>query len=252
MGLLSRVDTHSTRLQNHRALIIGGSGGIGRAVTYSLASQGAAVVCHGGHNRGRLEQVVSYIQHHGGRARMLFQPLESASDILPRLDDLGRIDILVVAMGPVDYRSIADTDPETWRRMAELNLVLPGLLMSRFLPPMVKAGWGRIVLFGAPHGDTLRGFRTMAAYGAAKTGLAALCKSAALQTQGQNVAVNMVAPGYVDTEYLTESQRRTARRRSPRGVPIAPERVARLVSQLVLAEEPDMNGAIIAMDQGLE
>jgi 3-oxoacyl-[acyl-carrier protein] reductase len=107
------------------------------------------------------------------------------------------------------------------------------------------------VLFGGPHSDAIRGFRRIAAYSAAKAGLATLCKSAAMQTNGANVTVNLIAPGYVETEYLSEPERRDARRKSPRKALIAPERVARLVNHIVLAEEPDMNGAIIALDQGL-
>jgi NAD(P)-dependent dehydrogenase (short-subunit alcohol dehydrogenase family) len=171
--------------------------------------------------------------------------------MLPHLDGLGAVDILVVAMGPIAYRSLAETDDSTWQQMVDLNLVLPGLLVSRYLPAMVAAGWGRIVLFGGPHGDTLRGFRTIAAYGAAKAGLASLCKSASQQTDGQNVAVNVIAPGYVDTEYLSPVQRKNLSAKAPRGTLIPPERVARLVNQLILAEEPDMNGAVITLDQGL-
>jgi 3-oxoacyl-[acyl-carrier protein] reductase len=251
MGLLSRVDTQSTRLQHHKALIIGGSGGIGRAVSYALASQGASIICHGGHNQDKLDRVVTYIQQHGGKARGLLVPLERASDILPHLGRLGEVDILVVAMGPIAYGSLAETDPSTWQQMVDLNLVLPGVLISRYLPAMVDAGWGRIVLFGGPHGDTLRGFQTIAAYGAAKSGLSSLCKSASRQTRGQNVAVNLIAPGYVDTEYLSPVQRKNLSSKSPRGALIPPERVARLVNQLILAEEPDMNGAVITLDQGL-
>lgn len=251
MGLLNRVDTQSTRLQHHRALIIGGSGGIGRAVSYALAAQGATIICHGGHNQDKLDRVVTYIREHGGKARGLLVPLERATDLLPHLDSLGGVDILIVALGPISYRSLEDTDPATWQQMVDLNLVLPGMLVSRYLPAMVKSGWGRIVLFGGPHGDTLRGFRTIAAYGAAKTGLSSLCKSAAQQTHGQNVAVNLIAPGYVDTEYLSPDQKKNLRSKSPRGELILPERVARLVNQLILAEEPDMNGAVITFDQGL-
>ncbi|MFW5694045.1 MAG: SDR family NAD(P)-dependent oxidoreductase [Alkalispirochaeta sp.] len=239
------------RLQHHRALIIGGSGGIGRAVSYALAAQGASIICHGGHNQDKLDRVVSYIQEHGGKARGLLVPMERATDIVPHLNGLGRVDILVVAMGPIAYRPLADTDDATWQQMIDLNLVLPGLLVSRYLPAMVTSGWGRVVLFGGPHGDTLRGFRTIAAYGAAKAGVASLCKSAAQQTNGQNVAVNLIAPGYVDTEYLSAAQRKQLIGKSPRGALISPERVARLVNQLVLADEPDMNGAMITLDQGL-
>ncbi|MFW5827754.1 MAG: SDR family oxidoreductase, partial [Alkalispirochaeta sp.] len=65
------------------------------------------------------------------------------------------------------------------------------------------------------------------------------------------VAVNLIAPGYVDTEFLSADQRKELARKSPRGALIPPERVARLVNLLILADEPDMNGAVITLDQGL-
>lgn len=251
MGLLSRVDTHSGRLEAHRALVIGGSGGIGRAVSYQLASMGAAVIVHGGHDAEKLERVVGYIRDRGGRARGLLRELKRASDILPELDSCGRIDILVVAFGPIVYAGLGATTADDWNRLAGLNLALPGMLVSRTLPGMVERGWGRVILFGGPHGDATRGFAEIAAYAASKAGIASLCKSAARQTRGRNVTVNMIAPGYVDTELLTESERERARDRSPRGKLIPAEHVARLAVQLITADDTDVNGACIAMDQGL-
>jgi NAD(P)-dependent dehydrogenase (short-subunit alcohol dehydrogenase family) len=220
-------------------------------VTYALAAQGAEVVCHGGNDQKRLERVVGYIRSHGGTAVPLFRHIRKAEDILPVLERAGEIDILVVALGPVRYGPLDATSPEEWNTTVQLNLTLPGVLVSHFLPRMVRRKWGRIVLFGGPRADQHRGFRDIPAYAAAKAGVVSLCKSAAAATRGRNVTVNLVSPGYIDTEYLTEAARAEARRKSPRGTLIQPERVARLITELILAEEPDINGSIITIDQGL-
>lgn len=251
MGLLVRADDRGTGLRGRRALVVGGSGGIGRAVSYSLAHQGAAVVVHGGTNAPRLEQVVQYINSHGGAARQLLHRIDVATDILPALETIGDIDILVVSFGPVLYAPLERTTAEDWMRITDLNLTLPALLLQRFLPEMRRRRWGRVVLFGGPRRVEHQGFREVPAYGAAKAGVVSLCRSVAATVGDVNISVNVVAPGYVDTEYLTDAERQRARSRAPRGALIPPERVARVVRDLVCAEEPDIHGAVIPVDQGM-
>ncbi len=251
MGLLNRAGKRSKRMSTHRALIIGGSGGIGRAVSYELAERGVPVVCHGGHDHNKIEEVVSTIRQRGGIADGTLKPLDRAQDVLSMLSGDREADIVVVAYGPVAYGSLAETSPETWYRLVETNLTLPGVVVSSCLPRMIARGWGRIVLFGGPHTASIRGYTEIAAYGAAKLGLSSLVRSAAVETRGTNVTVNAFSPGYVDTENLSEDRRRREIKRSPRRQLIPPERIATLICDIICAEESDVNGAVIAVDQGI-
>lgn len=250
MGLLRRARRHNTPLIDRRALVIGGSGGIGAAVSVQLAGAGATVVCHGGHNRQRAAATVQAIERTGGTASAVVQPLDSPGEVAELLHDARPIDILVVAFGPVHYGPIATTNAAAWTRMVRLNLELPGLATALALPGMIERHYGRIVYFGGPGCDAIRGYTRIGAYATAKIGLGVLAKSVAVQAAAHNVAANVIAPGYVATEYLSERERATYRKRSPIGRPITPEALARFTLPLITQIDPDVNGAVVAFDQG--
>lgn len=250
MGLLRRARRQNTPLIDRRALVIGGSGGIGAAVSVQLAGAGAAVVCHGGHSRQRAAATVQTIESAGGTASAVVQPLNSPGDVAGLLQDVEPIDILVVAFGPVHYGPIATTNAEAWARMVRLNLELPGLATALALPSMIERRYGRIVYFGGPGCDAVRGYTQIGAYTTAKIGLGVLAKSVAVQAAAHNVAANVIAPGYVATEYLSERERATYQKRSPIGRLILPTALARFTLPLITQIDPDVNGAVVAFDQG--
>lgn len=251
MGLMARADRGPGFLSGKRAFILGGSGGIGRAVTLSLAERGAHVVCHGANDRDRLARIIQYITTSGGTATAVLRPIRHASDVPTLLEQYAPLDIVVIAYGPVVYADLSQTAPADWMRLVEMNLAMPGMVLSHMLPRMINRGWGRIVLFGGSRTDAVHGFRSVPAYAAAKTGLSSLVKSAAHFTGDHNVTVNAILPGYVDTEYLTPAQREEFLAKSPRGRLIPAERIGRVVAQLFCAQESDINGALLSVDQGL-
>ena len=250
MGLLHRAKQQHKSLAGRRALVIGGSGGIGAAVSVQLGGAGAVVVCHGGHSRQRVTTTVRVIESTGGTASGVVRPLSSAADVAGLLGDVAPIDILVVAFGPVHYGPITATSAEAWSRMTRLNLELPGLATALALPSMIERRYGRIVYLGGPGSDAIRGYIRIGAYAAAKIGLGVLAKSVAAQAAAHNVAANVIAPGYVATEYLSERERETDRKRSPIGRLILPEVLARFMLPLITQIDPDVNGAVVAFDQG--
>jgi len=235
-----------------RALVLGGSGGIGRAVSLALARRGAALVVQGGSSRERLDAVLADARAAGSpEAAGFLQAIERPADILDRLPGLGRIDILAAAFGPFVQKSLADTSAADWERLALLDLALPGALCSALLPAMAARSYGRILLFGGSRTDAIRAYSSNAAYAAAKTGLSVLAKSLAAEGARANVACLLVCPGLVDTEYHSASARERFRAQAPGGRLIEPAEIAESALALLAADPCPASGAVLNLDAGL-
>ena len=242
-------------LRGRRALVIGGTGGIGRALSLELGAGGAHVIAHGGSSRERLDSTLAALERSGSSAEGFLLELEggpgSVALLIDRLPSLGSIDILALSFGPFLRKSLARTSAAEWERLALLDLALPGALSSALLPGMLDRGWGRILLLGGSRTDGIRAYSSNAAYAAAKTGLAVLAKSLAAEGAGRNVACVLVCPGLVDTEYLDEAERAGLRRRAPGGRLAMPEELARAAIGLLAADPCLASGAVVSLDGGL-
>ena len=243
-------------LAGRRALVVGGSGGIGRGVARALAARGAELLLLGGRDGKKLEALLGECADMGGRAsgRLLDLEDEGLFDLDSLETMLGphlRFDILVCAFGPFLQRPLAETSPADWRRLSLLNLALPGAFASLILPGMIEGGWGRMVFFGGTGTDTIKASKTNAAYAAAKTGLGVLSKSIALQHSGDGVASFVVCPGLVDTEYLAPEAKATLAALSPGGRLLDPLDFGETLVALAAAEPCLVSGAVLAMDAGL-
>ncbi|HUW40025.1 MAG TPA: SDR family NAD(P)-dependent oxidoreductase [Rectinemataceae bacterium] len=244
----------SGSLTGRRALIVGGSGGLGRAVALELARRGASLEIHGGSSRDRLDETLQEARAEAlGEARVngFLQRIERPADLLKRLPELGKLDILVCAFGPFVRKSLAATTSEDWERIALLDLALPGALASAFLPGMAERGWGRMLFFGGTRTDGIRAYASNAAYAAAKTGLAVLVKSLAAEGSRTGVACIALCPGLVDTEYLDENARLELRAKAPRGELLRARDIAGAAVALIAADPCAASGAVLTMDGGL-
>jgi 3-oxoacyl-[acyl-carrier protein] reductase len=243
------IEAGKNIFKGRRALVIGGTGGIGRAVALALAERGALTAVHGGASLERLEGTLKAIRENGGEGEGFLYPAGgtgAAEGILARFPDP---DILVCAWGPFRRGTLEDTDEEFWREMACGNLVFPGTIVSLAIHGMIKRKFGRILLFGGTNTDTIKGFNTTAAYSAAKTALGVVAKSAAKTGGSQGVTCNVICPGLTDTEYLDETARTYNRERSPGGKALETVEIARIA--LAILENPGINGAVIPVDRGL-
>jgi 3-oxoacyl-[acyl-carrier protein] reductase len=232
------------------ALVLGGSGGIGKALALRLGTRGARVFVHGGSSRERLEKTVKALRDAGGEAEGFLYDAGlpgSAAEILGRLPPP---DILICAWGPYKRSPINALNAQDWLFLTVNNLALPGMLISAVLGDMIAKKWGRILLFGGTNTDAIRGFTTTSAYSAAKTALGVVAKSTALTAGPHGVTCNVVCPGLTDTEYTGEEVEKYNRERSPAGIPLSAGEIAD--AAMWILEQPQINGAIIPVDRGIK
>jgi 3-oxoacyl-[acyl-carrier protein] reductase len=239
-------------LSGRKALVVGGTGGIGAALARSLAARGASLIIQGGSSRERLDALVAELSASGASASGFLLPLEGPEDLVNRLPGLGPIDILAVAFGPFLQKPLDQMSADEWSRLALLDLALPGAAVSALLPSMAERGYGRVILFGGTRTDAIRAYSMNAAYAAAKTGLAVLVKSVAAEYASSNIGAFLLCPGLVDTEYLGEPLREALRAKSPRGRLIEPEEIAELAASLAAADPCLASGAVLNLDGGLK
>ena len=234
-----------------KALVVGGTGGIGKAVALGLAQRGAELTVHGGSSAERLEKTLDEIRKTGAKADGFLLSIDKPFDAETILKAAPGPDILVCAWGPFKRGPLEALDGEFWQSMAGGNLVFPGILVSRALPGMIKRNWGRILLFGGTNTDTIRGFFTTAAYSAAKTGLGVIAKSVAKTAvnNGMNITCNVICPGLTDTEYTDENISRYNLEKSPGGRPLTPLDIAGVCIDIL--ENSNINGTVIPVDKGI-
>jgi NAD(P)-dependent dehydrogenase (short-subunit alcohol dehydrogenase family) len=232
-------------------LVVGATGGIGKRVAVALAGPGRELILHGRVADERIDRVAEEVEAAGGAARKLIAPIERAEDIHRELESLLPLDVLVVSFGPMMRASVPETAVADWRRMAELNFVMPAALVSSCLPGMMERNYGRILLFGGTGTDRIRGYATIAAYSSAKTALATVVKSTARQVADYDIRVNAICPGYVDTEYYSDGDRANALKSAPGARMLDAEEVAEMAAYLLRPENRSISGAVVPMDGGL-
>jgi NAD(P)-dependent dehydrogenase (short-subunit alcohol dehydrogenase family) len=183
------------------AIVTGGSGALGQAITHRLLADGLVVWVPWivEHERERLQGSVDVPV----RGRLMLERCDVGDDVAMAalaarvLERHGRIDVLVTAVGGFAMGGLVETDRATWDGQLRLNLTTTYVAGRAVLPAMLAAGSGRIVAVASravvpPAGGFI-------AYTVAKAGVIAFVQALAQETRGRGVTVNAVLPSTMDT-----------------------------------------------------
>lgn len=236
-----------------RALVTGGSGALGAAISRRLAASGHHVCVHAHRRVDEAQRVVAAIIAAGGSAEALGFDVTDAAETTRSLTTLlegGVVQILVNNAGCNDDAPLAGMRRAQWTRV--IDVVLNGFfnVTQPLLMPMIRSRWGRIVNVASV--AALAGNRGQANYAAAKAGLIAAGKSLSLEIARKGVTVNAVAPGIIESP-MTAKIFDAARIKElvPMQRAGTPEDVANLVEFLASDAASYISGQVLSVNGGM-
>jgi meso-butanediol dehydrogenase / (S,S)-butanediol dehydrogenase / diacetyl reductase len=251
------------KLQGKTALVTGGGTGIGAAIAHGFVAEGAKV-CIAGRRYEKLEEQAATFP--AGSVTVLAGDVSNYDDakkmVAATIAFGGSIDVLVNNAAYDVFGSITQLDPDDWRRILEVNLTGPFLLMKEAIPHMVSNGGGSIISI-----SSLGGLRCMPGapgYGTTKAGLIFLTQQAALEYGPSGVRCNVVCPGGTRTEMMEAAVSARAGEmgtdveslmsRFCSHVPLrrvsAPNEMAGVCTFLASDDSSFMTGAVLVIDGG--
>ena len=244
-------------LKGKVAVVTGGNGGIGLGMAKGLAGAGARVVI-AARNQDKSQAAVGEIARLGGEAIAI--PIDVADEgsveaaVRAVVDRLGRLDILVNNAGINIRKQPHEYTLAEWRSVIDTNLTSAFLCSRAAYPVMKAAGGGKIINIGSMM--SIFGASFAAAYSASKGGIVQLTKALATAWARDNIQVNAVLPGWIDTE-LTQNARRQVQglhesvlRRTPAGRWGGMDDMAGVAVFLAASASDFVTGTAIPVDGG--
>jgi 3-oxoacyl-[acyl-carrier protein] reductase len=243
---MNRID-----LANRRAIITGGSSGIGFATAQRMADSGATVLLWD-INQKSLDAACAKLP--GARGYRVDITDESAviKAVEQALAEVGRIDILVNSAGIAgDRLPVSEFPVAAWKQVIEINLVGTFICCKAVVPSMQKNDYGRIVNISSTGGKDGNPF--VSPYGASKAAVMALTKSLAKELASTGIRVNCVTPAMIATEFvdtMSPERIKAAMDKIPMGRPGRPEEVAALIAWMASEDCSFSTGAAFDISGG--
>ena len=227
-----------------KVLVTGGTRGIGFASATLLLQAGYEVVVTGTSRQGQSPKGCAYLACD-------FSDRSATENFAEKISDL-KFSVLINNAGINKIGPLADYDLKDFERLQQVNITAPFLLCRALVPGMCSSHYGRIVNITSVFSVVSREGRS--AYSASKFGLFGLTRALALEVAKENVLVNCLAPGFVDTELtcsvLGEKGIAEIKSKIPMRRLATPEEIAKVVVFLAGEENTYMTGQNIVVDGG--
>ena len=226
------------RLDGKTAIVTGGSRGIGRAITLELAREGAKVALNYQSSDAKAQEVVDEIAKFGGTCLLakanLADPQQARAMVKRVADQFTHLDVLVNNAGITRDKLLTRMTDADWLEVIQTNLNAVFFCTSAAIPIMTAQSYGRIINIGSMNGQI--GAIGQANYSASKGGIIAFTRTAALELAKANITVNVIAPGFTETDMFARvpaNLQAQIRGRIPLNRFAQPEEIARAVTFLV-------------------
>jgi 3-oxoacyl-[acyl-carrier protein] reductase len=236
-----------------RALVTGGSGGIGAAICRRLAAAGHFVYVHANRGLDAAEATAADIKTAGGQAAAIQFDVTDAAAAGAAMEEIlqqGNVQILVNNAGIHDDAVFPGMSPQQWHRVIDVSVNGFYNVTQPLMLPMIRTRWGRIINISSV--TALTGNRGQVNYAAAKGALNAATKALSLEVASRGITVNAVAPGIITTP-MTEGSFDAAAINAivPMKRPGTADEVADLVAFLASRAAGYITGQVISINGGM-
>ncbi|MGF7132948.1 3-oxoacyl-[acyl-carrier protein] reductase [Paraburkholderia sp. EB58] len=236
-----------------RALVTGGSGALGQAISEALAKAGHEVWVHANRSLAQAEATAQRIVAAGGSAHAIAFDVTDADATQRALEGLlesAPVQILINNAGIHDDAPMPGMTQQQWRSVIDVSLNGFFNVTQPLLMPMIRTRWGRIVNMASVAG--VMGNRGQVNYAAAKAGLIGATKSLSLELASRGITVNAVAPGIIESPMAGSAfPPERIKQLVPAQRAGQPEEVASMVAYLVSDAAAYVTGQVLSINGGL-